>query len=193
MELPRPSPCRFPPRFPPTLMLTIVLALACVGHLLIAFPGPGSVYIASIMVGLCFGAQWPLLFAIISELFGLKYYATLYNVGAIASPLGSYLLNVKVAGHLYDKEATKQNAAMHLLAQAAAPAPGAVDGDFKCIGSECFRMSFLIMTMVSGFASLVSTLLVLRIRKFYSQDIYSKFNVKPDEEIEHKGALVSST
>ncbi|MCO5571819.1 hypothetical protein L7F22_025567 [Adiantum nelumboides] len=179
-------------RFPRTLMLTIVLALACVGHLLIAFPGPGSLYIASIMVGLCFGAQWPLLFAIISELFGLKYYATLYNVGAIASPLGSYLLNVKVAGHLYDKEATKQNAAMHLLAQAAAPAPGAVDGDFKCIGSECFRMSFLIMTMVSAFASLVSTLLVLRTRKFYSQDIYSKFNVKPDEEIEHRGDLVST-
>ncbi|KAI5069773.1 hypothetical protein GOP47_0016074 [Adiantum capillus-veneris] len=173
-------------RFPRTLMLTIVLALACVGHLLIAFPGPNTLYIASIMVGLCFGAQWPLLFAIISELFGLKYYATLYNVGAVASPLGSYLLNVRVAGHLYDKEAVKQHVAMQLLEEAAAavaPSPIDVGGELKCIGSECFRLSFLIMTMVSAFASLVSTLLVLRTRKFYSQDIYSKFNVKPDDEI----------
>lgn len=165
-------------RFPRTLMLTIVLALACVGHLLIAFPGPGTLYIASIMVGLCFGAQWPLLFAIISELFGLKYYATLYNVGAIASPLGSYFLNVKVAGHLYDQEALKQHAA----------AGGSLEdagGDLKCLGSACFRLTFLIMTMVSAFAALVSTLLVLRTRKFYRQDIYSKFIVKPEnEEIE---------
>ncbi|RRT57278.1 hypothetical protein B296_00043403, partial [Ensete ventricosum] len=33
----------------------------------------------------------------------------LYNSGAAASPLGSYSLNVTVAGHLYDTEALKQN------------------------------------------------------------------------------------
>ncbi|PKI26150.1 hypothetical protein CRG98_049161, partial [Punica granatum] len=51
---------------------------------------------------------WPLLFAIISEIFGLKYYSTLYNVGAAASPFGSYILNVRVAGWLYDREARRQ-------------------------------------------------------------------------------------
>eukprot|EP00250_Pteridium_aquilinum_P014826 c22223_g2_i1 orf=332-2218(+) len=167
-------------RFPRTLLLTIVLGLACVGHLLIAFPAQNTLYIASIMVGLCFGAQWPLLFAIISELFGLKYYATLYNVGGIASPLGSYLLNVRVAGHLYDREAERQNAAMLLLGGAGAQAPASVDGDLKCMGPQCFRLTFLIMTMVSAFGSLVSSVLVLRTKKFYSQDIYSKFHVKPD-------------
>lgn len=33
----------------------------------------------------------------------------LYNFGTAARPLGSYSLNVRVAGHLYDTEALKQN------------------------------------------------------------------------------------
>ncbi|KAH7405230.1 hypothetical protein KP509_15G061700 [Ceratopteris richardii] len=181
-------------RFPRTLMLTIVLALACVGHLLIAFPAPGTLYIASIMVGLCFGAQWPLLFAIISELFGLKYYATLYNVGGIASPLGAYLLNVRVAGHLYDREALRQHMAVSLgvFGGTAAP-PRSISGELKCMGHECFRLTFLIMTIVSFFASLVSCILVLRTRKFYSQDIYGKFNMRPIEVDDEQKGVPSAT
>ena len=93
-------------KFPRPLMLTLTMLLSCVGHLLIAFDVPNGLYAASVIIGFCFGAQWPLLFAIISELFGLKYYATLYNFGSAASPLGLYVLNVVMTGHLYDKEAT---------------------------------------------------------------------------------------
>jgi hypothetical protein len=89
-------------------MLTSILILSCFGHLLIAFNVPNGLYVASIIIGFCFGANWPVLFSIISKLFGLKYYSTLFNVGSIASPIGSYLLSVRVAGYLYDKEATRQ-------------------------------------------------------------------------------------
>nr|CAD1818333.1 unnamed protein product [Ananas comosus var. bracteatus] len=87
-------------KFPRPLMLTLVLLLACVGHLLIAFGVPQSLYAASVVIGFCFGAQWPLLFAIISEVFGLKYYSTLYNFGSVASPIGSYILNCFKASFL---------------------------------------------------------------------------------------------
>ncbi|CAA7388092.1 unnamed protein product [Spirodela intermedia] len=158
-------------RFPRTLVLTLVLLLSCVGHLLIAFGLPGSLYVASVIIGFCFGAQWPLVFAIISELFGLKYYSTLYNFGAVASPVGSYLLNVKVAGQLYDREAEKQRAA-GLATAVAAKAGGK---DLTCIGVKCFRLSFLIVTAVTLFGVLVSLMLVLRTREFYKSDIYAKF------------------
>ncbi|CAI0410902.1 unnamed protein product [Linum tenue] len=69
-------------KFPRPLMFTMILLFSCVGHLLIAFNVPGGLYAASIVIGFCFGAQWPLLFAIISEIFGLKYYSTLYNFGS---------------------------------------------------------------------------------------------------------------
>ncbi|KAK9158614.1 hypothetical protein Scep_005188 [Stephania cephalantha] len=154
-------------KFPRPLMLTLILLFSCVGHLLIAFAFPGSVYLASVIIGFCFGAQWPILFAIISEIFGLKYYSTLYNFGAAASPVGSYILNVRVAGHLYDKEAAKQMNALGLKREEGK--------DLSCKGVECYRMSFIIITAATIFGTLISLVLVWRTRKFYKSDIYKKF------------------
>ncbi|XP_050214077.1 protein NUCLEAR FUSION DEFECTIVE 4 [Mercurialis annua] len=152
---------------PRPLMMTFVLLLACVGHLLIAFPFTNSVYVASVIMGFSFGAQLPLLFAIISELFGLKYYSTLFNCGQLASPLGSFILNVKVTGSLYDNEALKKLHEMGLDRSSVK--------ELVCIGVECFRTPFIILSCVTFFGALVSLILVVRTRKFYSGDIYKKF------------------
>ncbi|KAF8688225.1 hypothetical protein HU200_042350 [Digitaria exilis] len=150
-------------KFPRTLMVTMVLLLSCVGHLLIAFGVPQSLYLASVLVGFCFGALWPLVYAIISEVFGLKYYSTLYNFGTVASPIGAYLLNVRVSGYFYDVEAAKQHG-------------GSLAGvDKTCMGVQCFKKSFLIVTAVTVFGMLVSLVLVWRTRKFYKGDIYARF------------------
>ncbi|KAJ7976902.1 protein NUCLEAR FUSION DEFECTIVE 4-like [Quillaja saponaria] len=154
-------------KVPRPLLLTIVMFVSSVGHLLIAFAIPNSLYFSSVILGFCFGAQWPLLLAIISEIFGLKYYSTLHNFGAVASPFGSYLLNVRVAGHLYDKEALKQLEAKGLAMKAG--------GDLTCTGVQCYKMAFLIITMATLFGGLVSSILVVRTRKFYKGDIYKKF------------------
>ncbi|XP_012080985.2 protein NUCLEAR FUSION DEFECTIVE 4 isoform X1 [Jatropha curcas] len=154
-------------KFPRPLMFTLILLCSCVGHLLIAYNVPGGLYVASIIIGFCFGAQWPLLFAIISEIFGLKYYSTLYNFAGMASPIGSFVLNVRVAGHLYDIEAKKQLAAKGLTRQHGQ--------ELSCIGTECFKLSFIIITAVTIFSTFVSLILVLRTRKFYKSDIYKKF------------------
>ncbi|EEF42879.1 protein NUCLEAR FUSION DEFECTIVE 4 [Ricinus communis] len=154
-------------KIPRPLLFTFVLLFSCVGHLLIAFGVPNSLYIASVIIGFCFGAQWPLLFAIISEIFGLKYYSTLYNFGSVASPIGSYILNVRVAGHLYDKEALKQMKDLGLTREAGQ--------DLTCNGVQCYKLAFLIITAATVFGCLISVLLVLRTRKFYQGDIYKKF------------------
>ncbi|XP_059457693.1 protein NUCLEAR FUSION DEFECTIVE 4-like [Corylus avellana] len=154
-------------KFPRPLMHTLILLLSCVGYLLIAFNVKHALYFASIILGACCGAQWPLVFTIISELFGLKYYSVLYNFGALASPIGSYLLNVSVTGYLYDREAMKQLAALGLKRQ-----PGE---ELNCSGGECYRLSFIILTVVTLFGTIASLFLVLRTMKFYKSDIYKKF------------------
>ncbi|CAL4935191.1 unnamed protein product [Urochloa decumbens] len=148
-------------KVPRPLVLTAVLLLACVGHALIAFGVSNGLYAASVILGFCFGAQWPLLFAIISEVFGLKYYSTLYNFGAVASPVGSYILNVRIAGRMYDREALRQG--------------GRKGKDLTCIGVRCFKESFLIITGVTLLGALVSLVLAWRTRKFYRGDLYGQF------------------
>ncbi|KMT14741.1 hypothetical protein BVRB_4g075070 [Beta vulgaris subsp. vulgaris] len=154
-------------KFPRPMFLTIVLLFSCIGYLLIAFAVPNSLYVASVIIGFCFGSQWPLIYAIISEIFGLKYYATLYNFGSIASPVGSYIFNVVVTGKLYDREALRQLYAKGLKRK--------TGEDLNCVGAECYKVSFIIITGATLFGSLVSFILVLRTRNFYKGDIYKKF------------------
>lgn len=154
-------------KFPRPLMLTFILLLSCVGHLLIAFAVPNGLYVASVIIGFCFGAQWPLLYAMISEIFGLKYYATLYNFAAVASPIGGYVLNVRLTGYLYDKEAERQ-----MIALGRARESGQ---ELNCNGPHCFQLAFLIMMGATLFTVFVSLILVARTRKFYRSDIYKKF------------------
>ncbi|KAK1572482.1 hypothetical protein Q3G72_033241 [Acer saccharum] len=95
-------------KIPRPMIMALSLLLSALSNILIAYPFSSSVYIASVLVGFSYGAQLTLLFIIISELFGLKYYSTLFNCGQLASPLGSYVPSVVVVGKLYDKEAFKQ-------------------------------------------------------------------------------------
>lgn len=164
-------------KVPRPLIMTFVLLLSCVGYLLIAFPTPGSLYVASVIIGFSFGAQLPLLFAIISELFGLKHYSTLFNCGQIASPLGSYIMNVRVTGMLYDHQALKDLAKKGLDRSSVK--------ELICIGTQCYRLPFIILAGVTLFGSLVSLILVVRTSAFYKSDIYKKFRenavqIEPD-------------
>ena len=165
-------------KVPRPLVMTFSLLLSCVGLLLIAFPTPGSVYVASIIIGFSFGAQLPLLFAIISELFGLKHFATLFNCGQIASPLGSYLLNVQLTGKLYDKEATKELAKRGLSRSQVK--------ELTCLGNHCYWLSFTILAAVTFFGALSSLVLVYRTREFYKGDIYKRYREEAETIGENK-------
>ncbi|MCL7051176.1 hypothetical protein MKW94_012073 [Papaver nudicaule] len=173
--------------FPRTLVMTVVLVLSCIGHILIAFAFPGSLYVSSVLIGFSYGAQLTLVYTIISELFGLKYYSTLFNCGVLGSPLGSYVFNVRVLGILYDREALKQLKGQGLSRDSVK--------ELTCIGRQCYRMSFIIMAGVALVGALCSLVLVMRTRNFYQGDIYKKFR---EQAVDNKtgesemGVVVSS-
>ncbi|KAI5076248.1 hypothetical protein GOP47_0008313 [Adiantum capillus-veneris] len=120
---------------PRPLFIVITLGAMALGHLVIAFAFSNALYIGPVLVGTCYGAQWSLMPTTASELFGLKHFGAIFNTIAIASPISSYILSVKVTGYFYDMEAEKE-------------AKGWVSASSSCSGAHCFRLSFFIMAVL---------------------------------------------
>eukprot|EP00850_Spirogloea_muscicola_P023882 SM000400S15605 [mRNA] locus=s400:18012:20578:- [translate_table: standard] len=141
----------------PLLMAVTQLGMGG-GHLLFASALPGALYPASVVIGMTYGAQWALMPATASELFGLRHFGTMYNWLACANPIGSYLLSVQVAGTIYDREAKRQGGS--------APPPL---GPPVCHGPHCFRLTFLVMATVCMVGACTAVVLSMRTRAFYLQ------------------------
>ncbi|OVA00323.1 Nodulin-like [Macleaya cordata] len=87
------------------IVMAITLASMSIGHLVIASGLPGALYAGSTLVGVFYGSQWSLFPTITSEIFGVTHLGTIFNTIAFASPVGSYILSVRVVGYIYDREA----------------------------------------------------------------------------------------
>ncbi|KAL6566177.1 hypothetical protein OROGR_001792 [Orobanche gracilis] len=121
------------------------------GHIIIGSGFPGNLYVGSVLVGVCYGSQWSLMPTITCEIFGVLHMGTIFNTIAIASPLGSYLLSIRVIGYIYDKEGSGMGG--------------------LCSGTRCFMLSFFILASVSFSEVLVSLSLLVRTRGVYAGNI----------------------
>lgn len=131
--------------------------LMAVGYVVMALAMPGSLFIGSVVVGVCYGVRVAVTVPTASELFGLKHYGLIYNILILNLPLGSFLFSGLLAGLLYDAQATK--------------VPG---GGNTCVGAHCYRLVFVIMALacVVGFG--LDVLLCFRTKRVYAKIHESK-------------------
>ncbi|OWM90454.1 protein NUCLEAR FUSION DEFECTIVE 4-like [Punica granatum] len=134
----------------PLFMALTLLALS-IGHLVISSGLRGSLYGGTVVVGIAYGSQWSLMPTISSEIFGVEHMGTIFNTITMANPVGSYLFSVRVIGYIYDREASGEG--------------------FKCKGTHCFSLSFIIMASATLVGSLAALWLFFRTRDFYNQVI----------------------
>lgn len=139
--------------WPRPIFMILSLATMASGHLIIASGFPGNLYMGSVIVGVCYGSQWSLMPTITSEIFGVLHLGTIFNTIAVASPIGSYIMSVRVAGYIYDKEAS---------------------GYPTCYGTHCFMLSFFIFAAASLLGSLVAFILFIRTRRFYNMVLLNR-------------------
>ncbi|KAK4340458.1 hypothetical protein RND71_041920 [Anisodus tanguticus] len=134
--------------------------LMAVGYIFLAMALPGSLYIGSIVVGICYGVRLAISVPTASELFGLKYYGLIYNVLILNLPLGSFLFSGLLAGLLYNAQATKT-----------------AGGGNTCVGAHCYKLVFIVMsiTCIVGFG--LDILLTIRTKSLYAK-IYASRKAK---------------
>ncbi|KAL0364642.1 UNVERIFIED_CONTAM: hypothetical protein Sangu_0561800 [Sesamum angustifolium] len=89
----------------------------------------GNLYVALLLVGVCFGS------VVVDAASLVRYSGEAYGDYttqiAVANPLGSYILSVRVIGYIYDREESLEV------------------GSSSCNGAHCFRLSFFILAAVS--------------------------------------------
>ncbi|KAF8410428.1 hypothetical protein HHK36_002957 [Tetracentron sinense] len=131
--------------------------LMAIGYVLMAMALPGSLYVGSIVVGICYGVRLAVTVPTASELFGLKYYGLIYNILILNLPIGSFLFSGLLAGLLYDAQATST-----------------AGGGNTCVGPHCYRLVFLIMALVCIIGFGLDMLLAIRTKVLYSKIYASK-------------------
>lgn len=157
------------------------------GYILFAKAAPGSLYVGSIIVGVCYGVHISITVPTASELFGLKHFGMLYNFLILNIPLGSFLFSGVLAGWLYDREATRVphftgtiSNSSRFSSAADFAALGGLGDPPKCMGPHCFRSVFTVMAGMCALGIMLNVVLILRIRPLY-QDLYG-----PNGSIERK-------
>ncbi|KAG0591061.1 hypothetical protein M758_1G142400 [Ceratodon purpureus] len=142
---------------PRTVWLALAQVILIFVHLMFASALPGTLYVGSVLLGLCYGVHFSIMVPTASELFGLKHFGMIYNFLTIASPLGSFLFSGLIAGYLYDREAAKDSGLDSYLRTKEV-----------CNGAHCFRLTFYVMAGVAAFGVLLTTVLTYRIRRVYT-------------------------
>lgn len=162
--------------YPRHIALAVAQIVMAAGHFLFAMAWPGTMYIASLLVGLGYGAHWAIVPAAVSELFGVKHFGAMYNFLILANPAGSLIFSELIVSNLYEHEAEKQ-ASQHQMSALLSPrllrdTGFLADDALKCEGPACFFFSSLIMSVFCAVAAGLSLLVVQRTRQVYPR-LYS--------------------
>lgn len=135
--------------------MTLTQVIMIITYLLFASATDGTLFVATSLLGICYGVQFSIMVPTVSELFGLKHFGLLYNFISLGNPIGAFLFSGLLAGYIYDNEAAKQHG-FDVLAST-----------MTCLGPDCFRLTFLILAAVCGFGVIMSLILTIRIKPVY--------------------------
>ncbi|KAI3463437.1 hypothetical protein Pfo_020100 [Paulownia fortunei] len=133
---------------PRTLWMAVTQTIMILTFLLYASALSGTLYVATALLGICYGVQFGIMIPTASELFGLKHFGIIFNFMQLGNPVGALLFSGLLAGQVYDSEAAKQLGS-------------------SCMGPNCFRLTFLILAGVCGLGTFLSIILTIRIRPVY--------------------------
>eukprot|EP00935_MAST-01C_sp_MAST-1C-sp1_P001946 g1946.t1 len=145
---------------PRVLSFAIVSGCELAAMLLLATATKGGLLIGVFVSGFCYGAYWTLLPTAIADLFGLANLGVNYKASTLGEAAGYLLFGRWLAAHLYQQHIRHS------------PAPSSHSSN-SCVGSACFRTTFLIGAASCLSAIVASAYLSVRPLSKTSQQRYS--------------------
>ncbi|CAN0910526.1 Protein NUCLEAR FUSION DEFECTIVE 4 [Linum grandiflorum] len=150
---------------PRTMWMTVAQIIMVVVFILFGFAVDGILYVATALLGVCYGILYSVVVPTTSELFGLEHFGIIYNFLQLGNPLGALLFSGGLAGTMYDIEASKQ-------------------GSSTCIGHDCFKLTFFVLAGVCGLGTVLSVILTIRIKPVY-QMLYAGGSFRVMQSSDH--------
>ncbi|KAI3836661.1 hypothetical protein MKX03_034944 [Papaver bracteatum] len=133
-----------------TSIATLMAPISASFYLLAFNSGIISLYISTVIIGLCIGSFTSISVSATTELFGTKNFSINHNIVVGNIPIGSFVFGT-CAALLYEKKKKKSD---HMNI---------------CMGAECYRTTFIIWGCISLLGTVLAFVLCLRTRKFYLQ------------------------
>lgn len=131
-----------------TASMTILMAPIAGSFFLLLNQSNLSLYISTAVIGACTGAITCIAVSTTPELFGIKHFGVNHNVVVTNIPIGSLIFGFFAAFVYQNKE----------------------NGSRSCMGSECFRTTFVLWGSICSFGTLLCFFLYLRTRKKFYLD-----------------------
>ncbi|XP_028779190.1 protein NUCLEAR FUSION DEFECTIVE 4-like [Neltuma alba] len=150
---------------PRTFWMTCAQIIMILVFVLYALAYDGTLYVATALLGVCYGVQFSIMISTVSELFGLKHFGVLSGFIQLGNPIGALLFSALLAGRVYDAEASKS-------------------GGSTCYGPYCFRLTFLVLAGLCGLGTILSIILTVRIRPVY-QMLYAGGSFRLPQASDH--------
>ncbi|KAL7259619.1 hypothetical protein ACSBR1_005498 [Camellia fascicularis] len=150
---------------PRTIWMTFTQIIMIITYLLFASALDGTLYVATAVLGMCYGFQFSIMVPTASELFGLKHFGIIFNFMSLGNPLGALLFSGVLAGFVYDSEAAKQHCT-------------------SCLGPNCFRLTFIVLAGVCAMGTVLSVVLTKRIKPVYKM-LYAGGSFRPPQSSNH--------
>ncbi|KAA8542108.1 hypothetical protein F0562_023260 [Nyssa sinensis] len=155
--------------YPRPVAMAAVQVIMALGLFFYAMGWPGAIYIVTVLIGLGYGANWAIVPAAVSELFGLKSFGALYNFLTLASPAGSLIFSGVIASGIYDYQAEKQASLRLEISGDAFALPFGDEESLTCNGIICYSLTCGIMSGLCIIAVVLSSIVVYRTKSVYAQ------------------------
>lgn len=131
----------------PASIVAAMVPMATAFFLLMINRSNLMLHLSTAIIGFSTGVITAISVSTTTELFGAKNFGVNHNIVVINIPLGSFIFG-GIAALLYRKEG---------------------DGHGRCLGQQCYHMTFIIWGSLCSLGAVLALILHLRTRKFYLQ------------------------